>query len=70
MKDIITGVFTGERALFMIQDQHIKNSVFEDGESPLKHSRNIEIESAQFKWKYSFWYTELGAVECNEIIGV
>ncbi|MBP3855360.1 MAG: DUF3737 family protein [Ruminiclostridium sp.] len=58
MKELITGTFTGERALFMAQDKHIKNSVFEDGESPLKHSRNIEIEGSQFKWKYPLWYSE------------
>jgi hypothetical protein len=58
MKDILTGTFTGERALFMAQDKHIKDSVFEDGESPLKHSGNIEVEDSQFKWKYPLWYSE------------
>lgn len=58
MKDILTGTFTGERALFMAQDRHIKNSVFEDGESPLKHSKHIEVEGSQFKWKYPLWYSE------------
>ena len=58
MKDILTGTFTGERALFMAQDKHIKDSVFEDGESPLKHSKHIEVEGSQFKWKYPIWYSE------------
>ena len=58
MKDILTGTFTGERALFMAQDKHVKNSVFEDGESPLKHSKHIEVEGSQFKWKYPLWYSE------------
>ena len=58
MKDILTGTFTGERALFMAQDKHIKDSVFEDGESPLKHSKHIEVEGSQFKWKYPLWYSE------------
>lgn len=58
MKDILTGTFTGERALFMAQDRHIKNSAFEDGESPLKHSKHIEVEGSQFKWKYPLWYSE------------
>jgi hypothetical protein len=58
MKDILTGTFTGERALFMAQDRHVKNSVFEDGESPLKHSKHIEVEGSQFKWKYPLWYSE------------
>ena len=58
MKELLTGTFTGERALFMAQDKHIKDSVFEDGESPLKHSGNIEVEGSQFKWKYPLWYSE------------
>lgn len=58
MKELLTGTFTGERALFMAQDRHIKNSVFEDGESPLKHSKHIEVEGSQFKWKYPLWYSE------------
>ena len=58
MKELLTGTFTGERALFMAQDKHIKDSVFEDGESPLKHSNNIEVEGSQFKWKYPLWYSE------------
>lgn len=58
MKELLTGTFTGERALFMAQDKHIKDSVFEDGESPLKHSRNIEVEGSKFKWKYPLWYSE------------
>lgn len=58
MKDILTGTFTGERALFMAQDRHVKNSVFEDGESPLKHSKHIDVEGSQFKWKYPLWYSE------------
>lgn len=58
MKELLTGTFTGERALFMAQDKHIKDSVFEDGESPLKHSKHIEVEGSQFKWKYPLWYSE------------
>ncbi|MCQ2408359.1 MAG: DUF3737 family protein [Oscillospiraceae bacterium] len=58
MKERLTGIFTGERSLFMAQDKHITGSVFEDGESPLKHSKNIEVEDSQFKWKYPFWYSE------------
>jgi hypothetical protein len=58
MKELLTGTFTGERALFMAQDRHVKNSVFEDGESPLKHSKHIEVEGSQFIWKYPLWYSE------------
>ncbi|MCH5348956.1 MAG: DUF3737 family protein, partial [Oscillospiraceae bacterium] len=29
--------FTGERALFQAEDMKIYDSIFDDGESPLKH---------------------------------
>ena len=48
---------TGERALFQAHDLHITNSVFEDGESPLKHGQNLAIDHTIFKWKYPLWYT-------------
>lgn len=50
--------FTGERALFMAHDLDIKDSIFADGESPLKESRNISIENTSFQWKYPLWYAK------------
>jgi len=50
--------FEGERALFQATGLKITDSVFENGESPLKHSRNLEIDSTFFKWKYPLWYSE------------
>ena len=58
MKEIYQGIFTGERALFQGADLKIYDSIFEDGESPLKHSRNVELERCMFKWKYPLWYSE------------
>ena len=58
--------FTGERALFGSKDLVIKDSVFEDGESPLKESANIELYGALFRWKYPLWYCKnVKAVECT-----
>ncbi len=48
--------FTGERALFMSHDLTIMDSIFADGESPLKESRNIAIDNSSFQWKYPLWY--------------
>ncbi len=48
---------TGERALFRGLDLVINDCVFEDGESPLKESRNIEINGSLFRWKYPLWYS-------------
>ncbi len=58
MKHIEEQIFTGERALFHEQGLSINHSIFEDGESPLKESRHIEVEQSIFKWKYPFWYSK------------
>ncbi len=50
--------FTGERALFNVNDLEIYHSVFEDGESPLKESRDLYLEKDVFKWKYPLWYCD------------
>ena len=51
---------TGERALFMSKDLAVFDSVFADGESPLKESENIELYDSLFRWKYPLWY-------CNHV---
>lgn len=58
MKEIKQGYFDGERALFNSKDLFIKDSVFANGESPLKESSNIEVMDCMFKWKYVFWYCQ------------
>ncbi|MCR4585807.1 MAG: DUF3737 family protein [Lachnospiraceae bacterium] len=58
MKEIFQEFLTGERALFQGKDLHIVNTIFDDGESPLKHSENIKVENSMFKWKYPFWYAK------------
>lgn len=60
MKEIKQQILTGERALFGSNDLYIVDSNFQDGESPLKESSNISLESSNFKWKYPLWY-------CNNI---
>ena len=56
MKALKQGLFVGERALFASSDTEIYDSVFADGESPLKESRNITVDGCIFKWKYPMWY--------------
>lgn len=58
MKTINQALLTGERALFKEEKTHITNTVFADGESPLKESRHIRIEDSIFRWKYPFWYSQ------------
>ena len=48
---------TGERALFKGEGLRIYDTIFADGESPLKESRDIELYGCMFKWKYPLWYS-------------
>ena len=58
MKEIIQQNLKGERALFGSRDLKVTDCVFEDGESPLKESKGIELSGAMFRWKYPLWYCE------------
>ena len=49
---------TGERALFQGAGLKIYDTIFDDGESPLKESRDIELYGCMFKWKYPLWYAK------------
>ena len=44
----------------MFQGANLKiyDSIFADGESPLKESHDIELEGCMFKWKYPLWYAK------------
>ena len=50
--EIRQGYYTGERPLFQGSDLRIYDTIFAEGESPLKESRNIELYGSMFKWKY------------------
>ncbi len=47
----------GERALFGARNLTITDTVFTDGESPLKQSQDIELDGCSFCWKYPLWYS-------------
>ena len=49
---------TGERALFQGKNLKIVDTIFADGESPLKESCDIELLGCMFKWKYPLWYSK------------
>ena len=57
MKEIIRGYYKGERPLFHEHDLKIVDTIFDEGESPLKESRDIELYGSMFKWKYPLWYS-------------
>lgn len=58
MKKITQQILTGERALYETHGAKITYCTFENGESPLKESNNLEVDNCLFKWKYPFWYTQ------------
>ena len=48
--------FTGERACFNVNNVHFDGCLFDNGESPIKESANIEVTNCEFGWKYPLWY--------------
>ena len=66
MKEFKQEFFKGERALFAIDGAIVRDSIFDEGESPLKESKNVEVYDSQFKYKYPMWYSNNIKVErCN-----
>lgn len=57
-KSIKQKILTGERALFGGANLEIIDTIFADGESPLKESHDIELLGSMFKWKYPLWYAK------------
>lgn len=66
MKHIKQGHYTGERPLFSERELFIEDTVFTDGESPLKESADIRLENCVFEWKYPLWYAKrIRARDCT-----
>ncbi len=49
---------TGERAAYGLKDAELNNCIFDDGESPLKHSNNVQLNNSSFRWKYPVWHSD------------
>ncbi|MCR4896246.1 MAG: DUF3737 family protein [Lachnospiraceae bacterium] len=62
MKEYVDEMFTGERALYRGEDLQLHRVIFDDGESPLKHSKNVDAQHVSFRWKYPLWYAENATV--------
>ena len=56
MKKVSRQFYTGERALFSVNNMHLVECTFDAGESPLKESSNLLLDNCLFKWKYPLWY--------------
>lgn len=61
--EINRAYLTGERPLFKGQGLHINETIFGEGESPLKESRHIHLTNSSFQWKYPLWYSQNAAAE-------
>ena len=52
--------------MFQGKDLRIVDTIFGEGESPLKESRNIELLGSMFRWKYPLWYAkDITAKDCT-----
>ncbi len=66
MNKIKQGYYVGERPLFGEHDLIIEDTIFTDGESPLKESSDIRLYGSMFKWKYPLWYAKnIYAKDCT-----
>lgn len=63
MKEVKDAFLTGERALFNEHELIIRDTIFDDGESPLKESSDLDIRNCSFRWKYPLWYCKNVKVE-------
>jgi hypothetical protein len=67
MKELNNEHLTGERVLFQEHGLKILDSTFDNGESPLKHSKYIELEKCRLNSMYPFWYSEVVKIRDSEI---
>ncbi len=66
MEKICQKIYSGERSLFMGRNLEIYDTVFENGESPLKESKNIKLSGSIFRWKYPLWYSsDISMKDCT-----
>lgn len=56
MENIKNKYYTGERTLFHQNNLNIEETIFNDGESPLKESHDLNLKNTSFQWKYPLWY--------------
>ena len=62
MKLVVDTVLEGERAAYGESDTLFERCTFQNGESPLKECKNIEVDSSTFAYKYPLWYVDTAKV--------
>ena len=63
MKLVKQANFTEERALYNSEEITVTDSVFSDGESPIKESSRVVANNCTFKSRYPLWYCTSVAVK-------
>lgn len=65
-REVNQAYLTGERPLFGEKNLKVNDTIFADGESPLKECSDIELKNSMFKWKYPLWYSRnIVAEDCT-----
>lgn len=65
-REITQKFYTGERPLFGEKNVKITETIFGEGESPLKESEHIQLQNSDFQWKYPLWYSkDVVAEDCT-----
>ena len=65
-KKIENQYLTGEHSLFNEAHLQVDNTIFGNGESPLKEANDIQISNSNFQWKYPLWYgNDITASNCT-----
>lgn len=53
MHEVRQALLTGERAEFQASGKRYIDTIFDDGESPLKHAHDIELKSSSLQMEVS-----------------
>lgn len=65
-KEVKQAYLTGERPLFHEKGLKVSDTIFANGESPLKECSDLELNNCMFQWKYPLWYSKnIVAEDCS-----
>ena len=65
-RNVKQAYYQGERPLFGEKGLLIEDTIFDEGESPLKESQDIDLKQSLFQWKYPLWYSKhIKAQDCT-----
>lgn len=66
MQELSQEYYTQERAIFAAKAHRVSDTIFAQGESPLKHAEDLQLQGCMFQWKYPLWYgRNIQAQQCT-----